>query len=107
MKLRHLRSWLAVLREERRSFSLLKAIRALRSGRVDPVVWRRRMEVCRRCKIFDRELMRCRGPRVNGVELGCGCYVPVLALTKAPYSGPGGIGCWGRAALGERFGWGE
>lgn len=36
---------------------------------------------------------------------GCGCYVPFLALTKQPYTGPSGSGCWGRAVYGGDFGW--
>jgi hypothetical protein len=39
------------------------------------------------------------------VAPGCGCYVPFLALTRAPYTGAGGTGCWGRAQRGNGFGW--
>jgi len=106
MKPRHMNAWLAVLREERHSISPITLMRAVFSGRVSSEQWKRRMAVCRRCPIFDRTMMRCRGPRVNGVDLGCGCYVPFLAKTRAPYRGVGGKGCWGRSVVGQRFGWG-
>lgn len=99
---RHLREWLAVLKEERRQARLWPMVRALCTGRVSFRVWRRRMRTCARCPIYDRELRRCRGPVLNGVETGCGCYVVFLALTRRPYP----LGCWGRQVVGPGFGWG-
>lgn len=84
-------------------------IRALASGRVPTRVWRRRIQTCGKCPIY-RPASRTCGPRSGhlvGVvgDVGCGCYVPFMARTKAPYKGVGGAGCWGRASLG--IGWGS
>jgi len=80
-------------------------LRALASGRVSRFQWRQRIRTCGKCPIY-RPATRTCGPRSGhllGVagEVGCGCYVPFMARTKAPYRG----GCWGRASLG--IGWGE
>src|SRR5436190_256887 len=49
--------------------------------------WRPKMRTCPRCVVYDRQLRRCRP--FSGSPLGCGCYVPFLALLK-PH-------CWGHA----------
>jgi hypothetical protein len=100
--LRHYREWQAVLAEEGRTVSRWSMVRAVRSGGTSQRVWRRRMKICRRCPIYDRELRRCRGPVIGGVKPGCGCYVPFSAKTRRPYED----GCWGRTHLGYPFGWG-
>lgn len=105
-QVRHFREWQAVLAEEGRTvsrWSMVKAmVRAVLSGGTSLRVWNRRMRICRRCPIYDRELRRCRGPLIGGVRPGCGCYVPFSAKTRRPYED----GCWGRTHLGHPFGWG-
>ena len=49
------------------------------------VMWRRKLKRCRVCPIYDRVNRRCRP--YHGSKLGCGCYVPYLALLKDR--------CWG------------
>jgi len=65
-------------------------------GRVDGAVWRARLRICRRCPVYEREWRQCRLG-----EHGCGCYVPFVALVKAPYPS----GCWWREAVGDSGGW--
>jgi hypothetical protein len=56
--------------------------------------WRRRVRVCRQCPIFDRSIKRCRPS--NKSDLGCGCYVPFMAVFKKQ--------CWGDENT-ENVGW--
>lgn len=139
-KVLRMRQWLAVLKLEGKRASFWKMWRALRTGGVDLAAYKQRIRTCRRCPIYDFRYRACRKevpvghPPTQFDMLGCGCYVPFLAKTRAPYRPvfdatnfdhvmhhlyqkrralnglkelplPGG--CWGRATYGEKFGWGE
>lgn len=103
------KEWRAVLRREQQSLSLRGKLRlvvtliraALKVGGVSKEQWRRRMDTCAQCPIYDASLRRCRP--YDGSPLGCGCYGPYLALVKQPYAKPG---CWAKNALPESgLGW--
>lgn len=76
---------------------------AILSGPVPRKVWRERMRYgCYQCPLFNKEFRTCRGAIPQLAHLGCSCYVPFSAMTAEPYAG----GCWGRATIGDTFGWG-
>jgi len=102
IKLARIDQWRATLLRERKTASLFAMLAALASGPVSAVAWRRRMKTCSKCLIYDRERKVCRSPLPAYKHLGCGCYVPFLALTRRPYA----KGCWGRTVVGGPFGWG-
>jgi hypothetical protein len=56
--------------------------------------WRQRIRICHKCPVYDRVLRRCRPS--NGSPLGCGCYVPFIAIVKKR--------CWGDENT-ENVGW--
>ena len=96
-----MKDFLRVLREERVGWrKVVGMLWTLRSGVVG---WRRsreRMEVCRKCPIYNREMRQCRP--FPGHGLGCGCYVPMLVWVRKPYPS----GCWGRSYVKvEGIGW--
>ena len=102
---RRLREWLVALREEKRTagrLPWLTMVQAIASGTVPRSVWRRRIRTCRTCPLFNAKFRTCRGLPKEIEHMGCGCYIPFEALAAEPYEG----GCWGRAAIGEHFGWG-
>ena len=69
-------------------------------GVVGRGVWRARVRICWRCPVYSRRARQCR--LVDGDRwLGCGCYVPFMALVRAPYR----RGCWWREWVGEDGGW--
>lgn len=86
-------------------------------SRVDRVRWKMRIEgsgwadlpslrpepkgsFCKTCPIYDAGLRRCRP--YAGSPLGCGCYVPFMALEERPYP----AGCWAKEfAPSTGFGW--
>lgn len=73
---------------------IYRGARQLRKGHVvDKLEWRRRMKVCFKCPIYDARYRRCRLG-----DMGCGCYVPFMALVKKE--------CWMREKYGKAFGWG-
>lgn len=98
---RHVKEWIAVIREERGELHVWPMVRALLTGYAGRRVWTRRMRTCQRCPIYDRQFRRCRGPRFNGLTTGCGCYVVFQAATRAPYQ----RGCWGFEASDGTIGW--
>jgi hypothetical protein len=60
--------------------------------------WRKKMKVCLKCPIYDPELRRCRP--YDGSGLGCGCYVPYMALFQGE--------CWADEEIPEEgLGWGS
>ena len=65
---------------------------ALRKHRVSKREWTRRMRVCYKCTIFDKEYKACRLG-----TMGCGCYTPFSNLVKDE--------CWMREKYGVAFGW--
>lgn len=104
LKLRRYRQWLEVVREEGRELSwldvaiaLLKgALVAFRNGARERELWRSRVRICYRCPVYDRGMRRCRP--YTGSPLGCGCWVPLIALFKDR--------CWGDEVLSEEgIGW--
>ena len=103
--MRRISEWVAVVREEGREvgyFSVVVSVLrgACGVGGVSRREWERRMRVCRGCPLYDGGMRRCRP--WTGSKLGCGCYVPYLALSRRPYRG----GCWGKTYLpGEGIGW--
>lgn len=104
IKLVRIDQWRATLLRERKTASLLAMLAALASGPVDRLTWRRRIQRgCMQCPIYNRERKVCRSPFPAYSHLGCGCYVPFLAMTRRPYKG----GCWGRMMMGAPFGWGD
>jgi hypothetical protein len=104
IKLCRIDEWRATLLRERKTASLLAMLAALASGPVDRATWRRRIQRgCMQCPIYDRQRKACRSPFPAWRHLGCGCYVPFLAMTRSPYA----KGCWGRTVVGGDFGWGD
>ena len=61
---------------------------------VSKVEWIRRMKICMKCPIYDKEYKACRLGK-----MGCGCYVPYSNLVKDQ--------CWIREHYGKKFGWGK
>lgn len=121
-----LRQWRALIKLAGSNAKWLPMLKALQTGGVDAATYRARLRTCARCPIYDRNLKACRrevfGQNHSSFEqagtyapvmLGCGCYVPFLAKTRAPYQRHNtyGVvvvrGCWGRATYGAPFGWGE
>src|ERR1043166_7551532 len=96
-KLIRFSEWTAVVREEARASSLPRLLGAMlvhawrNRSAGDRRRWRARLRVCRRCPIYDRSLRRCRP--YTGADVGCGCYVPFLALFSAH--------CWATENLAE------
>ena len=79
--------WRAVLREEALSTHPLKLAASL----IAAAAWgvfvgpktrreyeRRIFRVCPECPVYDPALKRCRP--VTGSNVGCGCYIPLLAI---------------------------
>lgn len=98
-----LAQWVIALHRARHRVPWLGMLRAILSGPVPRRVWRQRLRYgCYQCPVFDRERLVCRAVPRQIRHLGCDCFVPLSALTAEPYVG----GCWGRAALGDTFGWG-
>ena len=102
-KLSRARLWVRVLREEGRRASFPELVRILvhmvmtaRHGSQGRAVWRRRVNTCRRCILFDRNLWRCRP--FNTSKAGCGCFIPLLAAFSKKE-------CWGYSATGGEMGW--
>ena len=89
--------WLRVLWQEIGWDAIVGITRGalqLRKGHVvDKAEWRRRIKVCFHCPIYDARYRKCRMGR-----MGCGCYVPFMALVKEE--------CWMREKYGVAFGWG-
>lgn len=111
-KTSRLDDWKSTMDREGRSLSLLGIaslwfkvlLSATRTGGVTRKEWRRRMRICRACPLFDPSLRRCRP--FDGSKLGCGCFVPFMALTKTPYRSETRSGCWGRVFLNQHdVGW--
>lgn len=98
--LRRIPQWLSVLRLERSTLSLRAIIRALASGPVPRAVWRNRLKTCRACPVFNPATRQCRR-FLNGNAIGCGCWLPLKALTAAPYP----KGCWGFTVMSGNLGW--
>jgi len=88
--------WLRVLWREL-GWSAFRGVwygwKELRAGNtVDKLEWRRRMRICQKCWVYDKEYRACRLGK-----MGCGCYVPYMALVKDE--------CWIREKYGLAFGW--
>lgn len=98
-----LAQWVIALHRAKHRVPWFGMIRAILSGPVPRSVWRERLRYgCYQCPVFNKELLTCRGAVPLVAHLGCDCFVPFSALTAEPYAG----GCWGRAAIGNGFGWG-
>jgi Fe-S-cluster containining protein len=108
LKLKRMSEWLEVLSQERATRNLAEVVKALwkmlrgaMGAKVPIRVWRHRIRVCLRCPLYDRTMKRCRPYAVS--PLGCGCYVPYLAMVPKPYE----HGCWVRQAYPDTiYGWG-
>lgn len=99
---RRLKEWHKVVKVSKPSiFGWVKMIFGLLSlllgKKISPITWRKRMNACYMCPVYDPVWKRCRP--YNNSELGCGCYTP--------YSNMVGKECWGRKTQGAPFGWGE
>ena len=85
--------WFEVVKEEGRVLSKADLARTffhaawlvLKHGFKFRKRWRTRVRICQKCPIYDRSLRRCRP--YTGSELGCGCWVPLIALFEDR--------CWG------------
>ena len=104
--MKRISEWLSVVMEEGRVVGYFSVVWSMVRGvwgvgGVSRAEWVHRMFVCQRCPLYDRGMRRCRP--WSSSKLGCGCYVPFLALAWRPYRG----GCWGRTYLPpvERIGW--
>jgi len=93
------KEWLEVLKEERKNVGLTQLWAMLvgalwATSKPDRRGYRRRMRICAKCPIYDRELHRCRP--FTGAPVGCGCYMPYKAQGPGP--------CWLRER-GHPGGW--
>lgn len=78
-------------------------VRAVASGPVPRYVWRGRLRYgCLQCPLYSKVdgVMLCRSSHPDMMGIGCGCYLPFLALWAAPYE----HGCFGRG-LEDSIGW--
>src|SRR5210317_465208 len=71
------------------------SLRLLLNGRVTRPLWRSRIRSCTYCPVYNFKKKVC---RPEGTNMGCGCYVPYLALVKEN-------NCWGKDKYGKSFGW--
>lgn len=91
------RQWLAAVALAGGKVSFIAMLRALMTGQVSKAQWRQRMRVCMKCPVYDPVRKLCRreiGAPYEGrygvvytepQVIGCGCYTPYLARTRAPY----------------------
>lgn len=104
LKIAKYRQWFDVLRVEGSGMTLWQwlvlagdmakaALSGFRSGLKSRREFRRRLRVCRRCPVYNPALRQCRSVSPAGVRLGCGCWVPLVALLKPR--------CWATEKLGE------
>lgn len=133
------RQWRAALELAGKEARLWPMLRAMLSGRVSRQEYHRRIRHgCNKCLIYDPKRKLCRllvpgfvNPDKKDKIVGCQCYVPFLAKTRAPYKKvelptgrrfetlPSGLrralpfdpgivreGCWGYIHIGEHLGWG-
>lgn len=99
-----IRQWAEVYNHEAKAVPhwrlWIKIGRALLSGSVPRRVYIRRLRTCMRCPVYDPIRRVCRPRDPAYAHLGCGCFVPFVALTANPY----GRGCWGHSYL-NSVGW--
>jgi len=91
------REWWAIVKLEGGTNGLLPLLKMLHKGfmlGVGRKTWRTRLRTCIKCPIYNANLRQCR-PLWND-EMGCGCYVPFLAMTRGE--------CWGKTNT-ENLGW--
>ena len=93
--------WLEVLEEESRTMTARTWYHLFVAGLtvavrhpVQSAEFKRRIRICSRCPVYDKEMKRCRP--YTGSPDGCGCYVPFKALDSRP--------CWIRE-LDPHRGW--
>jgi hypothetical protein len=73
------------------------ATASLGLGGVARKEWRRRMRVCAKCPVYNRETKQCR-PSKESV-IGCGCFMPLKSLSSKST-------CWARDTVPHmNFGW--
>jgi Fe-S-cluster containining protein len=79
--------WLEVLEEEARTMGFKTWAKMILAGLdvslfhpVQSAEFKRRMRICQRCPVYDKELRRCRP--YTGSPDGCGCYAPFKALAR-------------------------
>jgi hypothetical protein len=104
---RRLREWRAALLAEGRRASILAlfvhmawvafGLKGVWHWRRRIKDWRRKMRVCYRCPIYNRQTKVCRPPDPEFSDMGCGCYAPFLAFFVDE--------CWGDHNLPGRVGW--
>jgi|TARA_Y100000310_G_C20682119_1_gene816599 hypothetical protein len=99
MKLKRIREWREVLYRTGAYASFKAWIYLIKHVFVLGVSkrrWRRRYAACIRCPIYIEKYKMCGPGDEEESQLGCGCYVPFLAMTRIK-------GCWGRRNFG--IGW--
>jgi hypothetical protein len=97
-KSKRLTEWRVVVKLESRSVAEV-ALKAILHALLHPNEllamnrrrWRQKMRVCAKCPVYDPVLKRCRP--YTGSVLGCGCYVPFMAVIEGH--------CWMRRAFGS------
>ncbi len=109
---RRKREWqtvIALYHQQRGRLPLWHLVKAAWSGPVPRNVWRARiLRGCNGCPVFNRALHEypdgtkrplnaCAGPHGSG----CGCYIPLLALS----ANPNGSGCWMHTVNDGQAGW--
>lgn len=99
-----LRQWIAALRLAGvAKVPWLGLLRAILSGPVPRRVWRQRLRYgCFQCPLYSKVngVMLCRSSHPDMLGIGCGCYLPFLAMAAAPYP----KGCFGKT-LADDIGW--
>lgn len=105
---RRLRQWIEALKLAGiTKVPWLGLVRAVLSGPVPRKVWRARMRACLQCPLFSVEhtaagrVHLCRSNHPDMMGVGCGCYLPFLAMAATPYPD----GCFGRE-IDPDLGWG-
>lgn len=101
---RRIRQWLAALRMAGVTrVPWLGLLRAILSGPVPRRVWRQRLRYgCFQCPLYSKidGIPVCRSSHPDMLGIGCGCYLPFLAMSAEPYRG----GCFGRTLV-DDIGW--
>ena len=101
---RRLRQWVTALRLAGITHvPWLGLVRAVLSGPVPRRVWRQRLRYgCFQCPLYSKVngVHLCRSSHPDMMGIGCGCYLPFLALWAAPYA----HGCYGKTLV-DDIGW--
>jgi hypothetical protein len=101
---KRIKEWRAALAEERRTVGRVPwwtMVKAILQGTVPRSVGQDRIRVCLQCPLYSPAMKLCKSEHPRFLGLGCGCYIPLSALTPNPY----GNGCYGHSKVPGGVGW--